>query len=456
MRPAGGGTGFAVPPGDPDAVREGARALTRAAAAMAGASTRTTSTALAGATTWRGPASSSFVARATTTGAGMRALADGFGAAGRALDEYADALADAQQRARAAHADLVEATEQLRREAARAAGEAQRVVQVQAERALEAARAEAHRRARLAQEDLAQAARQAAHRLEGVADRLRAVSAKDLLEWLGGPDVAFGLLGLFAQGAGAKVLLDARRALSAHDLAALRRVDPTGWERVVEVAARHGDDSLEAVRAQLEWQRRVLPGVITQMSDASAPLGAVPVGRLAAALDLLGKAGVVTSVVSNTWTIVKPDDEDTLLLDRVAAGGNLVGLGMAASGSSATAALLGGAAATGWVPVAGQIVLAVTAGYMAVRWYQQNQELVHAFVDRMGDGLEAAEDWTEQQLRDCAAEVRRDLEEARDTVAVIADDAVEVAGEVVTEVGELASEARDRAVRAISAANPFD
>ena len=498
---ADGGSPTLVPPGDPDGVREGARALARAAGALGSAARRTTGVGLSGSAGWSGPSSSSFVARTGATSAGLSRLGDAMAAAARALEEFADVLADAQRRGRRAQADLLEAAQRhavavraaaeagrvsvtgLGQDAAaravRAAQDAQRSAEERAAAALREARAHAQREAEQAQEAVDAAARRAAWRVEGVVDDLRATTAKDLLGWLGGPDVAFGLLGLFGQGVSAKALYDARKALLAGDVARLASMDPAGYQRVLQAAAQHGDTSLEALRAQLAWESKVLPRLVADMHDAAVPLRGVPAGRVAATLDLLGKLGMATSLASNGYTVFLDDQASGT--DKWVAGANTVGLGMAATGSAGAMGLIGLTATTGWVPVVGQVVLAVTAAYMAYDWYRDNRERVHAFFDEVGDRVEAAADWTEQELREYAEQVRRDLATARDVVVGVAhsgaalardvrergeqvvddaerllDDARERAEDLLDDAGELADDARERAGRAVSAVNPFD
>lgn len=479
MRPADGGPALAVPPGDPEGVREGARALTRAATAMDRAAQKTTSIALTTSADWSGPSSSSFVARTTATSTGLARLADAFVDAGRALDEFAEVLSDAQRRARTAQADLLEAgqehahalraaaqagrvdvsgmTEEAAARAARTAQTAQRWAEAGADQALRVARATAERQAAQAQDDVDAAARRATWRLQKAADSLRAATLKDLLEWLGGPDTAFGLLGLFGQGVTAKGLYDARKALLAGSFAELARMEPAGYQRVMQVAAQYGDDSLEALTAQVRWQQGVLPRLVARMSDATLPLHGLPTGQLAKALDLLAKAGVVTSVVSNAWTVLGPDPEgQNTGFDKGMAVANTVGLGMAATGSATAMGVVGLTASVGWVPVTGQVVLAVTAAYLAYDWYRDNREMVHDVVERVGVGVGRAAEWGQQELQEYADEVRRELDTARDTVVGVARDAVARGEELLEDAGELVSGARERAAGVVSAVNPFD
>lgn len=465
MSVADAGTVIVVPPGDPEGVREGARALTRAAGGMDGAARRTTSTAQAAAVEWRAPAARVFVARASTTARALRALGEGFADAARALDAYAEVLADAQRRARNAQADLLEAglehahamraaaaagqvsvagmSEEAAARASRAAETAQRYATAAADHALRVARVQAERQAEQAQEDVDAAARRCAWQLEGVADSLRRVTVADLLDWLGGPDTAFGLLSLFGQGVTAKGLYDARKALLAGDLVALAGRDPSGYARVLQAAALHGDDSLQALNAQIAWQQGIMPKLLGEMGDATLPLHGMPTGQMAAALDLLAKAGVVTSVVSNVWTVVS-DDPDNTGLDKGMAVANTAGLVMAGTGSATAMGLIGLSASTGWVPVAGQVVLAVTAAYLAYDWYRDNREMVHDLVGRVGDGIGRAADWTQQELREYADEVRRELDTARDAVVGVAQSGVELARDARDRGEELARDARER------------
>lgn len=486
MRPYDGGTAPAVPPGDPEGVRQGARALIRAAGALDGSARRTTDAGLSAASTWQGVASRSCVARTTDAARGLGALGDGFARAGRALEDFAEVLADAQRRARDAQADLLEAgqehahalrsaaeagrvaltglSEQAAARATRSAEAAQRHAIASADHALRAARAQAERRAAQAQEDVDAAARRCSRQLREAADALRAITLTDLLDWLGGPDTAFGLLGLFGQGVTAKGLHGARKALLAGDLVELARIDPTGYQRVLQAAAQYGDESLKAVSAQVRWQAGVMPKLIADMSDATLPLQGLPTGQLARTLDVLAKAGVVTSVVSNAWTVFGPDpDGKNTGLDKGMAVANTVGLGLAATGSASAMGLIGLGASVGWVPVAGQVVMAVTAVYLAYDWYRDNRELVHDLAGRVGAGVGRAADWTQQELREYADGVRRELGAARDTVVGVAQSGVELArdareaGEdLLADAGEAVSGARDRAAGVVSAVNPFD
>lgn len=522
MRPADGGSALSVPPGDPEGVRGGARALIRAATAVHQAARRTTSIGLTTTQDWSGPSSSSFVARTVATARGLDELADGYADAGRALEVFAGVLAEAQRRARQAQADLLEAglehahamraaaqagrvevsglTQEAAARATRTAQTAQRYAEAGADHALRVARVSAQREAEQAQEDVDAAARRASWHLGKAADSLRAATVADLLDWLGGPDTAYGLLGLFGQGVTAKGFHDARKALLVGDLVELARLDPAGYQRVLQAAAQHGDTSLEALTAQVRWQQGVVPKLIGQMSDATLGLHPLPTGQLARALDLLGRAGVVTSVVSNAWTVFGPDpDGKNTGLDKGMAVANTVGLGMAATGSATAMGAVGLGVSVGWVPVAGQVVLAVTAAYLAYDWYRDNKEMVHAFFERVGDSVGRAADWTQQELQDYADEVRRELATARDTVVGVARDGAQLARdaqergeellvqgeellgeaqdrgeelldqgqellgeaqergeELLEDAGELASAARDRAAGVVSAVNPFD
>ena len=120
--------------------------------------------------------------------------------------------------------------------------------------------------------------------------------------------------------------------------------------------------------------------------------GITPEMRFATQLTAASRFMAGAAVVSDVATIIKPDDDGTAgWVDRSMAGANgVVSLDAVAGGAGTDA--LGGAlgivdVSSGWIPVAGQVVLAGTALYLAGDWAYNNVKFFHDGIDDTGHGL---------------------------------------------------------------------
>lgn len=159
-------------------------------------------------------------------------------------------------------------------------------------------------------------------------------------------------------------------------------LDKEGFESVAKVAAKYGEDSAEALRAQLGFESKLMSELGGEIPKAFSGLGKIAPEGLAKAYGILGRAGVGLAGVADLMTIFTSHEEGysgaAWTTDRVMSGLNLAGLGAAEFGASA-ATLLGADAAVSWVPVVGEVVVGGTALYLAGDFiYHHREQIAHA------------------------------------------------------------------------------
>jgi hypothetical protein len=161
-----------------------------------------------------------------------------------------------------------------------------------------------------------------------------------------------------------------------------------------------GQMSLVELLAREEAYQQSLPAVRSLFGQAAlddvGAGGITPEMRFATPLTTVSRFMAGAAVVSDVATFIKPDDPGAAgWVDRSMATANgVLSLDGAAGGAlseftgSAMTSALGGVATidltTGWVPVAGQIVLAGTALYLAGDWAYNNVRWFHDGVDDVG------------------------------------------------------------------------
>lgn len=470
MLPSDAAGGLTVPPGDPQSLRSAAGRLAQVGAEMDQAHGQLTDGVDRALSCWSSPAADAFggVSRGVATAcAGIGAVHD---AAARALARYAEALEHAQQQVRQAIAALAEAESRLSRglqTAGRALDAASASVASDAAEQLRAAQADSRRAqadfadartgalrlAELATGDLEQAAREATGRIERLGEQLHDLTLHDVVDLLGAPNTMIELqtVGLITAGTakGVKVF----RALRGGDFAELERASAAGFGRVEAAVAAYGEDSLQALRAWYTWQGDTLPVAMKDVGHAIDAMGEVPRGA-AGILDVIGKVGLPLAALGDVLTIA---DGESSALDRGLSVANLGGIGAAALGTETAgtmAAIIGINAAADWVPVVGEVVIGVTAAYLAGEWaYAHRQEIVDA-AKTVGRDISGAVTWVnEQEL--ALAHQGAQLATAAVAEVIAVDTAAVHAGVAVVE-GAVAVAAHVEATVARSAARAAD
>ncbi len=201
---------------------------------------------------------------------------------------------------------------------------------------------------------------------------------------IGGPATALAAPGAYGQVAGWQSYAKFFRAFDRGDFAALARANPTEWAKVTTVADRYGADSMQALKAQLEFLQSTSVDVSTAAAAGAAPIDALPGGALADTLDVLGKVALPLAVAGDVYTVV---DGKATLLDRSLSGANLAGLGLAASGTEtggAALALIGINGVADWIPVVGEVVVVGTALYLGGEWVHNHWSDICRWSDDAG------------------------------------------------------------------------
>ncbi len=412
---------FDMPQGDPAALQAAAGRLRSVGDALRQAAGSVHSQASAVAGDWSGPASSHFDASAASVVDGLRRMAGDRDDAAAAIDTYARALAEAQQQAAAAVQGYDEASARYQATMASLAGApvataADRAALSSAEEGagadLQAAYSAAASTCAHAAAEASRAAVACAHRLAAVAEHAKDTALHRFLDLLAGPGAALGTLGLTMQATEATRMWKLLRAFDAGDWATLAKADPKAYQQVLDVAATYGEDSGQAIAAQSRYIEAITGGRWSKLASAAVPLEGVPTEAVAGTLDVLGKAGLAVAVVGDIGTLV---DGRASGVDKVVAGANLAGTGMAATDMVAETAvgavLLGTDAVAGWIPGVGEVLVAGTAVYFAQEWVRSHwgdithwasdagrgvtagvAELDHLQVEAAGDVLHAGED----------------------------------------------------------------
>jgi uncharacterized protein YukE len=143
---------------------------------------------------------------------------------------------------------------------------------------------------------------------------------------------------------------------------------------------------MEAVRLGLN--RIEAAKAFTVVADRASFLrGGVAAGGV---LDVLGKLAIPVAVFTDFATFENPGHGSAFEqnLNKVAAGANLVGIGVwgaaTIDGAAMGGALLGVDATLGWIPVAGQVLLVVSGLVLAGIWAYDNVKPFHDFCNAAG------------------------------------------------------------------------
>lgn len=435
MLPAGSGTGFPYPQGDADSISSAAAGLSQAARLLDEAAGRVSSAATGVGDYWHGPAANAFQEAVDRTRDGMRHLAGYHNEAADALRAYAVALGTAQSAARRAAHDYEDAQQsynatinRLRSDPPPGAAASRRAREVtdRAATSLNDSLQRATTEAYHAVGDARLAARRCAAKLSQISADLRDTALHKFLDMMGGPGTVFGALGVTFQGKSALMLWNTLRAMDTGDFARLAKLYPKQYGEIVESAvSKYGTGSMEALEAQYRFEESVAEDAFGELSSATTGLNALPAGKLAGALDVLGKVGVVTAVAADVATVFF--DGQAKPQDKAVAGLNLAGLGMAAMGNEAVAGvvseLLTVDVATSWVPGVGEVLVAGTAVYMGAEWIQSHWTDIEHWASAVGSGLATgyhavahAVDWAGQEIQHGEQAVQAGLDDANNWV----------------------------------------
>lgn len=410
----GGGPGLPYPQGDPVAISSAAHGLNTAAGTLEAAAGQVSSAAASVEAHWRGPAAADFAGSVSSVRDGLRSLAAHHREAAAALSAYASALHQAQAAARAAASDYTSAEVEysatmmrLQSEPAQGRGAQGRLDSAVGAAAgrLNSACDRAGVAAANACHDAQAAARVCAARLATVTEDLKATALHKFLDLMGGPGTMLGALGVTLQGNSAMRTWNVMEAINSSDLSALAKMYPKQWKAVEEAVASGGENSAEALRAKFQFEADVADEAWGDMANAATGLNAVPAGKIATGLDILGKVGVVAAVASDVLVLADGQSSGT---DKAMAGVNLAGLGLAATGTSVGEAALGVVgidAVAAPIPVVGEVLVAGTALYFGAEWTVQHWARIKQWGADVGHGLLAgyhalgrADAWVNHQV----------------------------------------------------------
>ena len=183
------------------------------------------------------------------------------------------------------------------------------------------------------------------------------------------------------------------------EIAALRALQARGSLSAAELAR----------LADLEGR---LPSALARVEAAVG--GAESCSRWSKILGGASKVLTGIAVLGDVMTLIDPPHEGGWgVVDRVAAGGNLVGLGIGAvAATSWGGALLAGTA----IPVVGQVLVVGTGLYLAVSWLYDNWEPFHDVVDSAVSGVVDAAQATGEFLSDAGQAIGEELGDAAEAV----------------------------------------
>jgi hypothetical protein len=403
----GGSTAGGIPsiPGDPGSLYGAASRLGATASAVSdwGSQLGSVTSGLAG-TTWSGQGAVSFASCASTLEASHRSASGALTEAATALSAFASVLTDCQASVRAAQAQVSDAQSaassamsQLSAEpisphdpaAATARAYSEAAVQAVLEQSVSAAMSSAGAAWSRYEAAAARAAAQISGAIPGWSDIANRIG------WLN-DKAAFGLvpagLGFLVPLARAGVrylqtdnaIAEAMPRWEMENLSSFEEMFETGQISNVEFAAR-----VQAYADNLQMAKALFNQAAIQDVGAG---GIAPEMRFATPLTAASRFMAGAAVVSDVATIIKPDDDGAAgWVDRSMAGVNGVVSVDAVAGGAGTEAL-GGVlgvvdVSSSWIPVAGQVVLAGTALYLAGDWAYNNVKFFHDGIDDIGHGL---------------------------------------------------------------------
>jgi uncharacterized protein YukE len=410
MLSADGGSGAGgIPniPGDPGALSGAASRLGAASDAVRdwGSQLGSATSGLSG-STWSGQGAVSFASCVSALQANHRSAAAALADASSALSTYAGVLAECQAKVKAAQAQVVNA--QASASSAMAQLTSQPLSPHDPGAAAARAYAEANVQSSMNQEiGLAVGAGQAAwDQFEAAAARAAAQIGSAIPSWSSiskeigwlNDKAGFGLVPL---GVGFLVPL-ARAGLRWAQTDSVIEAAKAQWrdenlgpiERSYE-SGEMSDLEYEAAVARYEQNEAIASSLFEHDATrlfGSGGLDDLPFG---AALGGVSRVLAGASVASDVAEIISPDDSGAVrAVDRGMAAANGVVSADAMLGGAGTDAL-GGAlgivdVSTSWVPVAGQVVLAGTALYLAGDWAYNNVKWFHDGIDDVGHGVEDA------------------------------------------------------------------
>lgn len=155
-----------------------------------------------------------------------------------------------------------------------------------------------------------------------------------------------------------------------------------------------------------------LPSALSRLESAVG--GAESFSKWSKILGGASKVLTGIAVLGDVMTLIDPPHEGGWgVVDRVAAGGNLVGLGIGAvAATSWGGALLAGTA----IPVVGQVLVVGTGLYLAGSWLYDNWEPFHDVVDSAVGGIVDAAHATGEFLSDAGETIGEGLEAAGDAI----------------------------------------
>lgn len=169
------------------------------------------------------------------------------------------------------------------------------------------------------------------------------------------------------------------------DFAALAKLGPDEWKDVEAAEHSFGADSPEAIRAQMRYLEELSEKLNEKAAETVAPIGKLPDGTVSKLLDVLGKGALALNVAGDLYGIFGPDQTT---LDRGLNSANLAGLALTTEKGTelagATMELVGLDAATGWIPVAGWVIVGGTALYLGAEWISSHWDEVKGWADAAG------------------------------------------------------------------------
>jgi len=382
------------PQGDPGEISAAASSLEALAARLSGSGGQVGQAASAAGGRWTGPASIAFEAGVASVRSGLDGLAGRVTDAANALSTYSRALSEAQAaagRAALAYSQAeAECSDTLHRLSYNLpTGKGATAIINRTESSAVGSLQSAYRASSLAAAnactDATTAARTCAATLSGIAEDIKATALHKFLDLMGGPATVLGVLGVESQfGSGAK-LWGLLQDMNKGDWDVLAKVNPTAYAEVAAAEGRYGPDSMQALAAQLHYEETLADEAFGEFEGAAVPAAAIPAGKLAGTLDVLGKMGLVLSVVGDIGTLA---DGQASGMDKGMAAANLAGTTAVGVDMGADAAVNAGIISVNAIgdeiPIAGEVIIAGTAVYFAQEWVRGHWQDIKNWTDDTG------------------------------------------------------------------------